>query len=300
MTAGTKISVDNTIDRHAAAPANHWVEAVRRIARNKIAVASFFIFVIICLACAFAPYLTKWSYANINKDVQLERPSFTHILGTDNLGRDTFSRLLYGGRITLRIAFVSTLMAAAIGCVIGLPAGYFGSPADTIISPILDMISSVPVILLVIVMEFALGWGSGNFMYAMVIAAIPQFARLMRASVMTIMGREYIEASRALGVSHTKIMLRHVMHNAAPALIIRFTNGVAEGLLTCTVMGYLGIGINPPTPEWGVIVYNAKTYIRRAPLMIIIPCAVIVISVISLCLFGDGLRDALDPKESGA
>ena len=298
MTTDTKISVENSSVADAASTGNHWVEAIRRLGRNRVATASFFIFIIICLACALAPVITRWNYSDINREVQLEHPSFEHIFGTDNLGRDVFSRLLYGGRITLKIAFVSTLLATIIGCAIGLPAGYFGGKIDSIISPVLDMLASIPVILLVIVVEIVLGWGYGNFMYALVIAAVPHFARLMRATVMNIMGYEYIEAARALGVSHFKIMLRHVMHNAAPPLIVRFTTGVAEALLTCTIMGYLGIGINPPVPEWGVIVYAAKALIRRAPRLLIIPCAVIAISVISLCLFGDGLRDALDPRES--
>ncbi|MCL2125484.1 MAG: ABC transporter permease [Oscillospiraceae bacterium] len=283
---------------HIASPAgNHWVEGLRRLGKNKVATICFFVFIIIFLACMFAPVITKWDYTTINKDFQLEPPSLNHLLGTDNLGRDVFSRLLYGGRITLRIAVTTAILAAALGCAIGLPAGYFGGRLDALVSPVLDLIGSIPVILLVIVTEFALGWGRGNFMYAMVIAAIPQFARLIRASVMNIIGREYIEAARALGVSHKMIMLRHIMHNIAPALIVRFTTGVAEALLTCTIMGYLGIGINPPTPEWGYIVFSTKSYIRRAPHLVVIPCVLIAVTVISLSLFGDGLRDALDPRD---
>ena len=138
--------------------------------------------------------------------------------------------------------------------------------------------------------------GNGNYMYAIAIAAIPQFARLVRISVIDIMGSEYIEASRALGVGHLGVIFRHVAHNVAPALIVRFTSAFAEALLTCTVIGYLSIGINPPTPEWGNIVFQTKNYMRLAPYYMIIPCAVISLTVISVSLLGDGLRDAMDPR----
>jgi len=246
-----------------------------------------------------APWLTKWDYWQINARNRLSPPSAEHIFGTDNLGRDVFSRLLYGGRITLRIALVSASLAMAAGGLIGLVAGYFGDRADMIISPVLDILASVPVILLALTIESIFGWGRGYFMYAIILAAIPQFARLVRAAVMDVMGCEYIEAARALGVGHTGIILRHVLHNVAPLLITRFTSGVAETLLTCTIMGYLSIGVRPPTPEWGAIVFNAKEYMRVSPIMMVIPCAVIAVCVLSVSLFGDGLRDALDPRQSG-
>jgi len=275
-----------------------WTETLRKLFGNKTATAGLIVFVLVCLACALAPWLSKWGYMDVNFSRPLERPSATYILGTDHLGRDMFTRLLYGGRRTLRIALGSTLMAAAAGCFVGLTAGYFGGKADFVLSHVLDMLASVPVFLLIIIAEAMLGWGRGNFIYAMAISAFPQFARLVRASVMSIKGNEYIEASRALGVSHTGIILRHILRNVSPSLIVRFTGGVTEALILCTIMGYIGIGINPPTPEWGALAFLGKAYIRVNPLLIILPCAVIAICVISLSLFGDGLRDALDPGAS--
>ena len=277
-------------------PGGMWAEALHKIYRNKAAVAGFFIFALICLACAFAPVLTKWKYDELNTNSALERPSLTHIFGTDRLGRDMLSRVLYGGRFTLRIALISTALAALVGGATGLLAGYFVGRADFIISHCLDMLAAIPIFLLIVAAEFALGWGKGNFMYAMAIAALPQFARLVRASVMEIMGSEYIEAARALGMSHAKIILKHVLHNVAPPLIIRFTSGLSEALLICTIMGYLSIGVNPPNPEWGALAYFSKGFLRSHPHLMVIPCAAITISVISLNLFGDGLRDALDPR----
>ena len=296
MSTGMKKIEDSAADMQPAPPGSLWSEVLRRLSKNKVAVASLAILVIICLACAMAPYLTRWKYSAINVEDRRGRPSAAHILGTDNLGRDLFTRLLYGGRVTLKITFMSTILAAVIGGIAGLAAGYIGERADFVISPVLDMLASIPVILMAIVAETVFGWGRGYFMYAIAIAAIPKFARTVRASVLEIVGREYIEAARALGVSHIGIIFRHVLHNAAPPFIVRFTSCAAETLLTCTVMGYLGIGINPPTPEWGVIVHDAKAYSRMYPHMMIIPCIVIAATVISMSLFGDGLQDALNPR----
>jgi len=243
-----------------------------------------------------APYLTPWDYRELNINNRMAKPSITHILGTDNLGRDTFARLLYGGRVTLRIAFVTASLAALSGSAIGLVMGYFRGLADLVIFPALNVLASIPIILMAVLFEAIFGWGRGHFIYAMIIAAIPQFAWLVRASSMEIVERKYIEASRALGVSHMGIIFRHVLPNVAPLLLVRYTGGLAEALLTCTIMGFFSIGINPPTPEWGALVFNASGYLRSKPHLLIIPCAVITICVISINLFGDGLRDALDPR----
>jgi len=277
-----------------------YADMFRRLRKNKTALVCMSIFLIICLACIFAPYLTPYTYTKINVARRSEGPSIDHILGTDNLGRDQFTRLLYGGRVTLKITFVSTILAAVAGSIIGLLAGYFGGRADLIISPVIDTLAAIPIIILALVFEIAFGWGRGFFMYAMAIAAVPQFARLVRASVADVMGREYIEAARALGSNHLGIMSRHILHNIAPPFVIRFTTSLAEALMTCTIMGYLSIGIRPPMPEWGGIALNAKAYMRVAPVMMVVPCGVIAFCIVSINLFGDGLRDALDPREHGA
>ena len=289
----------NTIgsDSYSTAYTSIWNEVFMRFRKNKVAVAGLFVFVIICVSCLFAPILTKWSYSYISFDSVLSKPNSVHILGTDSLGRDLFSRILYGGRITLRIALGSTGIAAIIGSVIGIQAGYFGESYDFCISGFMDIIASIPVFLLVIVFEAALGWGKGNFMYAMAIAAIPQFARLVRASVISIMGCEYIEAARALGIGHVFIIYRHVLKNIAPQLLIRLTTGAIDALLLCTIMGYLGIGISPPKPEWGYLAFSGKAQIRNHPYLVIFPCLTIALCVVSLSFFSDGLRDSLDPRE---
>ncbi len=277
-------------------PGGIWTDAIRRFCRNKIAVISLAVFLLICLSCVLAPQMTKYDYSAINVHHTLAKPSVEHWLGTDDLGRDNYSRILYGGRITIRVAFTATVIAMIIGSAIGIGAGYFGGRADFLISPVMDIVAAIPVILLALVFEVVLSWGKGNFMYAIAIAAIPQFARLVHVSAINVMSSEYIQAARALGVRHSGIIFRHVIHNVAPALIVRFTSALAESMLTCTILGYLSIGINPPTPEWGNIVYHAKHLIRLAPQQMIIPCAAISLTVISVSLTGDGLRDALDPR----
>ena len=275
---------------------NPSLDALRRLKKNKVAIAGLVVFLFIVVACVLAPVLTKHEYYEINTGITKAGPTWDHILGTDHLGRDMLSRILYGGRITLRIAFVSTVLAAVVGSFLGLITGYFGRKLDFAISHVLDMVASIPVYLLAIVCEAALGWGQGEYMYALAIAATPQFARLVRASVISTMGYEYIEAARALGVSHIMIILRHIFRSVAPQLIVRFTSGVAEALIICSIIGYLGIGINPPMPEWGLLAFVGRAYIRTQPLLMGIPCAAITVSVVSLSVFGDGLRDVLDPR----
>ncbi|MCL1834751.1 MAG: ABC transporter permease [Oscillospiraceae bacterium] len=276
---------------------NPWAEVVRKLRQDKTAMIGLLVFVIICLACVMAPLLTKWEYSSINTDYTLAPPSREHIMGTDNIGRDVFSRMLYGGRSTLRIAAGSSVIALIAGSALGLAAGYFGRGVDYIISPVLDVFAAVPILLLVIVFENALGWGQGNFMYAMAIAAVPQFARLVRASVLSIMESGYIEAARCLGIGHLKIIFKHILHNSAPPIIVRFTTCLAEAIVMCTIMGYIGIGVTPPKPEWGRIVFTGKAHFRLHPHLIIIPCIVIIVTIVSISLFGDGLRSALDPMD---
>ena len=296
MNKRNKKSINKTLDVRQV-PSGISNGAMRRLFNNKIAIAGFTVFFIICIACIMAPVLTKWNYYSISVENRMQAPSSTHIFGTDSLGRDTFTRLLYGGRITLAITFISTTLAMLIGGISGIAIGYFGGLVDFIISPILNIIASIPMFLLAIVFEAVFGFGRGYFMYAMLISAIPQFAWMVRASVVNIRKSLYIEAARALGVSHIMIIIKHVLHNIASQLIVSFTTGLADTLILCTIMGYLGVGIRPPTPEWGAIVSGSLTTLRTRPHVVIIPCAIITICIISLSFFCDGLRDAFDPIE---
>jgi len=272
-----------------------WAEGLRRFRKNKGAAAGLVVFLLICAACLFAPLLTRYTYTEINVQNHFSNPSLQHIFGTDNLGRDLFTRILYGGRTTLRISLLAAFLAAAAGSVIGLTAGYFGGRVDFYISRFVDMAAAIPAFLLAIVTEIALGWGKGNFLYAVAISATPQFARLVRASVMSVMSSEYIEAARALGVGHLRIIAGHVLPNTASPILVNLTGAIADAILTCTILGYLGIGINPPAPEWGSLVYAAKDSMLGKPMMMVFPALAVTSCIIAVNFFGAGLRDAFDP-----
>lgn len=284
---------------HQYISGSSWSEGWRNFRRNPTAMISLFVLGIICLACVLAPLMVNLDSSSMDVSRAMSPPSRENPFGTDYIGRDLLSRVLYGGRNTLYIAFSATLMAAAVGSLIGIVSGYYGGNIDFYIMRLMDILSSVPSFLLAIIVEVALGWGEGNFRYALAIAAVPSFARLLRPSVMGIMSSQYIEASRALGAGTAGIIYRHVVHNIAAPLLIQFTSSVANTILTCTILGYLGIGISPPTPEWGSLVYYGTAYLRNAPHIALFPSMAVTLTVLSLNILGNGLRDALDPGNNG-
>lgn len=277
---------------------NPWASGFRRLWRNRAAMIGLSVFLFICLACILLPSRLKWDYFKPVFSDSLKLPSLEHLFGTNVLGRDMLSGVLYGGRNTLRIALSATFLAMITGSAVGLITGYFGGRIDFIISRVVDLISSIPVILLALAVEYTLGWGKGRFGYAIAIAAAPQFTRLVRASVLGIVQCEYIEAARALGVGHFGVIRRHVLRNVAIPVVVHFSSCFSEAILTCTILGYLVIGINPPMPEWGALVFRGKEYIFTKTYLTIFPSLAIIASIISLNFFSNGLRDALDPRES--
>ena len=273
-----------------------WKESLRVLLKNPLAVISFIVFITICVMCIAAPLITDWDYTTMSMDRIHEGPSAEHPLGTDMLGRDMLSRMLYGGRATLRISFTAIFYSVVIGGVIGIVSGFIGGTVDMIIMRIIDAIAAIPTIILAIVVEYTLGFGVGNFMYAMAIALVPPFVRLLRTSVMSIMSSEYIEAARALGVSKFHIIVSHVIPNVAAPVLIYISNTAAEAILMCTIIGYIGIGLAPPEPEWGSMVSYGYNALRAYPHIALIPCFAVMLCVISLNFLGNGLRDALDPS----
>ena len=279
---------------------NPWKTGLQKFIKNTPAVVAAVVFILITLSCVLAPVITDGDYYTITKED--ERLGFTseHPLGTDALGRDLLTRLLYGGRATLKIAFVALICGAVAGSVIGLISGYFGGKSDTLIMRLVEALSSVPVILLVVAVECALGWGEGNYMYAIALSFIPTFAKVIRAAVIDIVGNEYIEAARALGCGHFSIICKHIIRNITAPFVVQVSTSAAEALLTCTVMGYLGFGLDPPLPELGNIVAVNYKLIRSRPETAVIPCILIVICAVSLNLIGNGLRDAFSPENRSA
>jgi len=265
-----------------------------RFTRDRAGMCALIVFCIILFACVFAPLVTSYSYDEMKVANRFLRPCREHIFGCDYCGRDLFSRVLYGGRMTLRIAASATALAGAFGLVIGTACGCIGGRFEMIVMRIMEVLSSVPSLLIVVLAECLMGWGRGNFMYALAIAALPPFVRLIRAGVSQIMGRTYIEAARALGVKGLRLVIRHILPNILPSVMVHLTGTFAEQILLCSVMGYLGIGVNPPKAEWGILVFEGYTNIRSSPFTALIPASVIALCVLSVNLIGNALRDSVD------
>lgn len=273
-----------------------WLSALLRFVRNPLGIIPALMLLVIIVLCLLAPVIAPYDYLALDLKNVAAPPGGDHLLGTDTLGRDTFSRLLVGGRTTIGITFCALGISAVLGAVFGVAAGYLGGRADVFIMRITEALASVPTVLLAVVVETALGWGEGNYMYAIGLAFAPPVVRITRACVMNIMTSEYIEAARALGVGGFGIIFRHVLHNIASPLLVHLSSTAADCLLMCTILGYIGLGITVPEPEWGLMVNMGYSYLRTAAHVGLIPCAVVVICALCLNLVGNCIRDALDDK----
>lgn len=264
--------------------------------KNKKAVFGLIVLIVIILCAIFANFIAPFSFDEQNLQNAFMPPSLEHWFGTDEFGRDIFSRVIYGSRQSLFIGIASVAFSTIIGGLLGLISGYSGGIIDSIIMRIMDIILSIPSMLLAISVVAALGPSVRNLLFAIGISKIPNYARIMRASVMSVKDMEYIEAARILGVSNKEIVFKDILLNSLSPLIVQVTVGVAFAILTAASMSFLGLGIQPPTPEWGAMISTAKNYIRDYPYMTIFPGITTMITILSLNLLGDGLRDALDPK----
>lgn len=269
---------------------------MRRFLKNPSAMTGLIIFAILALLAIFAPILTPYGYAEMDMMSVFQGPSMKHPFGTDNLGRDILTRILFGGRYSLSLGFIAVIAAAIVGVVIGALTGYFGGQFDNIIMRLLDIFQAIPGMLLTIAISAALGSGFDKTILALSISRIPSLARITRSSVMKIRGNEYLEAAEAIGVSQFRRIFVHVLPNSLAPVIVEVTMGIANTVLTLSSLSYIGLGIQPPTPEWGAMLSAAKGYIRTYPYMIVFPGIFIAITVLALNLAGDGLRDAMDPK----
>ncbi len=264
----------------------------RAFLRNPIAVTALVILLAIILFCIIYPFFSPYDYREMRFDECLQPPSLKHPLGTDNFGRDLMIRMAFGGRVTLFVAFFSGLISAVIGTAIGIVSGCAGGGVDSVIMRLMDALSSVPSFLLAIVFDYLLGLGDGNFLFGIAIAGIPPFAKLVRAAVLEIGGSAYVEASLALGASHMHVVRTHVAHNVLPLAAVQATTSMADAITTCTILGYINVGIRPPIPEWGGLFAGGTAHLLVLPHMALIPAAAIVLCIVCLYLLGNGIRDS--------
>ena len=223
-------------------------------------------------------------------------PSAQHWFGTDELGRDIFSRILYGGRYSVTMGLISVAISTTVGMSIGAIAGYFGGQVDNVIMRVLDVIQSLPAMLLTIVISAALGSGYFNTILALSVNGLPASARMLRAQMMKVRDSEYIEAAVSINCSRFRIITSHLIPNSLSANIVQATMAVANMIVMAASLSFIGLGVQPPTPEWGAMLSGARQFIRQCPHMVIAPGMAIAITILALNLLGDGLRDALDPK----
>jgi peptide/nickel transport system permease protein len=275
---------------------SQFVEVWKRLRRNKLAVFGLIILLVLVLTAIFADVISPYPYDIQNYNETFLTPSWQHPFGTDNFGRDILSRVMYGSRISLLVGFISLASGALVGCLLGAIAGYFGGKTDTIIMRGTDILMSIPGLVLAISIATTLGPGLVNVMIAVGISSIPKFCRVVKGSTLTVIGQDYVEAAHAIGASSTRIVGKYIFPNVLAPIIVQATLGVGVAIIMAAALSFLGLGIQPPTPEWGNMLSSARTDMRNYPHMVLFPGLAIMLTVLGLNLFGDGLRDALDPR----
>ncbi len=271
-------------------------EIWRQLKKNRLAVVALVVLVLLFLVAVLAPVIAPYSYKQQNSKLANAGPSAEHLLGNDYLGRDILSRLIYGARPSLEMGVVSVAIAAVIGIAIGAVAGYFGGWVDNLSMRLLDIYQAVPMFLLCVALAAIMGASLRNAIIAMGISTVPGYARIMRASVLTVREKEYIEAARAIGEGSGRIILKHIIPNAIGPMIVQITMGVGACILAGSALSFIGLGVKPPIPEWGAMISDARDTMRQYPTHALYPGICVIISVLACNLLGDGLRDALDPR----
>jgi peptide/nickel transport system permease protein len=267
-----------------------------RLVRRRSAVAGAAVIAVIVVLAALAPYLSLRHPIEQSLRQRLLPPGGSSWLGTDHVGRDVLSRIVWGSRISLMVGVVAVAVGGVIGGATGLTAGYFGRGVDTALMRVIDVMMAFPTLLLAIIIVAVLGVGLTNLMIAIGVASVPQFARLLRGEVMKVKLQDYVEAARGLGASNARILVKHVLPNTWSALIVLVTLRVSVAILSESTLSFLGLGVPPPTPSWGTMAAEGKNFLLIAPWVSIVPGLAIMLIVLGFNLFGDGLRDALDPR----
>lgn len=271
-------------------------EVLVRLSKSPLAMFGLAIICVLIFCAVFAEVISP--YSPIKQDLMhmFETPSSSHWLGTDEFGRDILSRLIYGARVSLQVGFIAVGIALIVGGFLGAVSGYYSGWLDNIIMRIMDVLLSIPQTLLAIAIVAALGPSLMNLMIAVGISAVPTYARIVRGSVLSIRNMEFIEAARSAGSSDLRIILKHIIPNSMAPIIVQSTLGVASAILNAAGLSFIGLGIQPPNPEWGAMLSGGRQYIRDFPHMTLYPGLAIMLTILALNFLGDGLRDALDPK----
>lgn len=258
--------------------------------------AALAVVVLLLVAAVFAPQLATHQPTRQDFRAVLQPPSGAHYLGTDEIGRDIFSRVVFGARVSVTVGVLSVALGALVGITIGLLAGFYGGALDGVLMRVIDVLLAFPGILLAILLATALGAGLGPVIIAVAAYSVPTFARVMRGSVLAVRSREFVEAARAAGAGGGRLILKHVFLNSFSPVLVYATLLMGGAILTAAALSFLGVGVAPPTPEWGAMISTARDYMRRAPHVIVGPGIAIFLTVLSFNILGDALRDALDPK----
>jgi ABC-type dipeptide/oligopeptide/nickel transport system permease subunit len=271
-------------------------DAWKRLVRNKLAMIGLAIVIFMAIIAIFAPYIAPYNPNERIKEVSQKGPSMQHWFGTDILGRDIFSRVLYGTRISMLVGVVAVAISLVIGLFLGALSGFFGGISDAVIMRIADIFFAFPYILGAIVIMTVLGPGVLNVFIAIGILGWSSVARLFRSSILSIKEKEYIEAARAIGASNSRIIIKHILPNSFAPIVVYSTMNVGTAIIVEAALSFLGLGVQPPTPSWGKMLSESLNYINTAPWLMFFPGLAILITVLGFVLLGDGLRDALDPK----
>ncbi len=273
-------------------------ETWRRLKKNRMAMIGLTVVVFLVLISIFADVLFDYDTVVIkqNTQIRLQGPSAEHWLGTDEFGRDILARLVHGSRVSLSVGVVAVSISLVLGGSLGAAAGFYGGTIDNVIMRFMDILLAVPSLLLSITIVSALGPSIINLMLAIAISSLPGYARIVRASVLTVKDQEFVEAAKCIGANNFEIILSHIIPNCMAPIIVQVSLKVASAILSTSGLSFLGLGVKAPTPEWGAMLSGGRAYLRNAPHLTNFPGIAIIITILSLNLLGDGLRDALDPK----
>jgi peptide/nickel transport system permease protein len=270
-------------------------DVLRSLLRHRSAVIGGVIVLFFLMIALLADFIAPYDYAERSEDL-LQPPSAEHWFGTDETGRDIFSRVLYGARISLRVGFFAIAGSIVIGSFLGLIAGFYGGWRDVVISRLFDILLAFPSILLAIAIVAMLGPGLNNALLAIAIINIPTFGRLMRSQVLSVKQEDFVLAARAMGMTNRRILFRHILPNSWTPIMVQGTLGFATAVIEAAALGFLGLGAQPPQPEWGTMLADARGFIQLAPWTMVFPGLAIMLTVLGFNLLGDGMRDVLDPR----